>query len=72
MSENKSGPAFVSGDIRFHPELVGLTKKQMLDIMRLISALESWAMSDRNTCLPDYLTEDINRSVEILEKGILE
>lgn len=48
-----------------------MTKKQMLDLMRLISALESWAMSDRNTRLPDYLTDDIARSVEILEQEIL-
>lgn len=31
-----------------------MSKKEMLDLMRLLSALESWAMS-RSERLPDYL-----------------
>ena len=48
-----------------------MTKKQMLDLMRLLSALESWAMS-RNERLPDYLHEQIANSTETLEGYILE
>ena len=48
-----------------------MTKKQMLDLMRLLSALESWAMSRRER-LPDYLHEQIANSTETLERYILE
>ena len=49
-----------------------MTKKEMLDLLRLLSALESWAMADKNNLLPDYLHESIASSVDILEKFILE
>ena len=48
-----------------------VNKKQMLDLMRLLSALESWAMS-RSERLPDYLHEQIANSTEALEGYILE
>ena len=48
-----------------------MTKKEMLDLMRLLSALESWAMS-RSERLPDYLHEQIANSTEALEGYILE
>ena len=48
-----------------------MTKKQMLDLMRLLSALESWAMS-RSERLPSYLHEQIANSTETLEGYILE
>ena len=48
-----------------------MTKKQMLDLMRLLSALESWAMS-RSERLPSYLHEQIANSTEALEGYILE
>ena len=47
-----------------------MTKKQMLDLMRLLSALESWAMS-RSERLPDYLHEQIAAVTETLEQHIL-
>ena len=48
-----------------------MTKKEMLDLMRLLSALESWAMS-RSERLPEYLHEQIANSTETLEGYILE
>ena len=48
-----------------------MKKKQMLDLMRLLSALESWAMSRRER-LPDYLHEQIANSTEALEGYIFE
>ena len=44
----------------------------MLDVLRLLSALESWAMSNKEMRLPDYLHEDITKSVERLEDHILD
>ena len=48
----------------------GLTKQEMLSIMRLLSALESWGFSNKQT-LPDYLLDDIQKNVELLEREIL-
>lgn len=48
-----------------------MSKKEMLDLMRLLSALESWAMS-RSERLPDYLHEQIASSTDVLERYILE
>lgn len=47
-----------------------MNKKEMLDLMRMISALESWAMS-RSERLPDYLHEQIGSGTEMLERYIL-
>lgn len=53
-----------------------MSKKEMLDLMRLLSALESWALESwamsRSERLPDYLHEQIASSTEALEGYILE
>jgi hypothetical protein len=46
-----------------------------LQAIKLLSALESWAFSVSNskgTPVPDYLHEDLCRSMEVLEKIVLE
>ena len=48
-----------------------MTKKEMLDQLRLLSALESWSMS-RSERLPDYLHEQIASVAKTLERYILE
>ena len=48
-----------------------MTKKEALQILKLLSAMESWAFS-QTTRLPDYLVEDIQRSTEVLERVIFE
>jgi len=48
-----------------------MTKEEALAAIKLLSALESWAFS-QSTRLPDYLVEDIQRSMEVLERIILE
>jgi hypothetical protein len=48
-----------------------MTKEQALQGIKLLSALESWAMSQQ-TRLPDYLHEDLCRSMEVLEQILLE
>jgi len=47
-----------------------MTKAQAIKALKLLSALESWAMSQRG--LPDYLHEDIQSNMEVLENIILE
>jgi hypothetical protein len=48
-----------------------MTKEHALQGIKLLSALESWAMSQQ-TSLPDYLHEDLCRSMEVLEQILLE
>ncbi len=47
-----------------------MTTPELLALMRLLSALESWAMAQQ-TRLPDYLLEDIANNVERIEAEIL-
>ena len=47
-----------------------MDKKILLAQMRLLSALESWALSAERT-LPDYLHDDLSRMVAWLEEQIL-
>tara|TARA_R110000868_G_scaffold233488_4_gene487206 strand:- start:246 stop:401 length:156 start_codon:yes stop_codon:yes gene_type:complete len=47
-----------------------MTKAEALKIIKLLSAMESWAFSTKNL-LPDYLHEDLCLAVERLEKIVL-
>jgi hypothetical protein len=48
-----------------------MTKKDAIKLIKLLSAMESWAFSTK-TDLPDYLHEDLCLAVEKLEKIVLE
>jgi hypothetical protein len=48
-----------------------MTKEEALRLIKLLSAMESWAFSTKST-LPDYLHEDLSLAVERLEKIVLE
>jgi hypothetical protein len=48
-----------------------MTKEDALKLIKLLSAMESWAFSTK-TQLPDYLHEDLCTAVEKLEKIVLE
>ena len=48
-----------------------MTKEEALKIIKLLSALESWAYSTKNS-LPEYLQEDLSIAVLMLEKVVLE
>ena len=47
-----------------------MTRVEALEIIKLLSALESWSFSVRER-LPDYLLEKIATSIEVLEKEVL-
>jgi len=47
-----------------------MTKQQLLDIIKLLSALESWSFAEKHR-LPDYLLGDIQKSVDALTHEIL-
>ena len=48
-----------------------MTKEEALKIIKLLSAMESWAFSTKNM-LPDYLHEELSRALAVLEKIVLE
>ncbi len=47
-----------------------MTKEQILEVIKLLSALESWSFADKHN-LPDFLYEKITASMEVLEKELL-
>jgi hypothetical protein len=47
-----------------------VTKEDALKLIKLLSAMESWAFSTK-TQLPEYLHEDLCLAVEKLEKIVL-
>ena len=47
-----------------------MTPTQALEIIKLLSALESWSFSLKEN-LPHYLCEKITASIEMLEKEVL-
>ena len=48
-----------------------MEKHEALAILKLLSAMESWAMAQKER-MPDYLHEDITACMGILEHIILE
>jgi hypothetical protein len=48
-----------------------MTKEDAIKLIKLLSALESWAFGAK-TDLPEYLHEDLCLAVEKLEKIVLE
>ena len=50
-----------------------MTKVEALNVIKLLSAMESWAYSQPDTRrLPDYLVEDIANAMRVLERIVLE
>jgi hypothetical protein len=47
-----------------------MTKEEALAAIKLLSALESWAMS-QGTQPPEYLYEDLHAVLEVLERIVL-
>ena len=45
-------------------------KKQVLELLKLLSALESWSLSSK-TALPDYLFERLDRAINELTEDVL-
>ena len=47
-----------------------MTKEQILEVIKLLSALESWSFADKHT-LPDYLYDKISQAMDALTKELL-
>lgn len=48
-----------------------MTKPELLRLMRLLSALESWTWATQNR-IPPELSESVSESVQALEREILQ
>lgn len=48
-----------------------MTTEELLSLMRLLSAMES-AMLASKIAFPDYLSDEVTRHTEIIERDILE
>lgn len=55
-----------------------MTKEKLLDVLMVISALESWAYAQNyadlvsgEAAFPDYLIEEVAQAVEALKEAIL-
>ena len=48
-----------------------MTKEQILDTIKLLSALEAWSFAEKHR-LPDYLLEDLDKTIEVLSAEVLE
>ena len=49
-----------------------MTKAEALRIIKLLSAMESWAYSQPDRRLPDYLVDDVSNAMDVLERIVLE
>lgn len=49
-----------------------MSKAEALRIFKLLSAMESWAFSQPERRLPDYLVEDVGSAMDVLERIVLE
>ena len=47
-----------------------MSKEQVIEIMMLLSALESWGFSNGQR-MPDYLLERLNDAIDVLRKEAL-
>jgi hypothetical protein len=56
---------------RLDMELADMTKLDALRILKLLSALESWAFSTKNP-LPEFIDNDLVTAMAVLEHLILE
>ena len=47
-----------------------MTKEQILQIIKLLSAVESWSYADKRQ-MPEYLYERIDEAMKLLEQEVL-
>ena len=47
-----------------------MTKEQILQIIKLLAAIESWSFADKHR-MPDYLYERIDEAMTLLEQEVL-
>jgi len=71
VSTDKNDPLFTPLGQLWPLESGDMTKRDALNLIKLLSALDSWSFSTK-TPFPDYLTEDLCVAVRKLEEIVLE
>ena len=51
---------------------IEMSKEQCLDLIKLLSAIESWTFAKEPGMLPDYLHDRLGETLEMLTKEVLE
>lgn len=49
-----------------------MSKKDMLEIIRLLAAIEAWSLVEKEKMMPEYLHETLDSVVDKLSKKLLE
>ena len=47
-----------------------MTRAQILDLLMLLSAMESWSFAEKHR-MPDFLLERLNESIDVLRGELL-
>ena len=47
-----------------------MTNPQILDLLMLLSAIESWSFADKHR-MPDYLYERLDTAIDLLRKELI-
>ena len=47
-----------------------MTNPQILDLLMLLSAIESWSFADKHR-MPDYLYERLDTAIDLLRKDLI-
>lgn len=47
-----------------------MTREQKLDILIMLSAIESWSFADRHS-MPDYLHDRLDKTIDMLRLEVL-
>ena len=47
-----------------------MSKAELLEVLKLLSALESWSFADKHR-LPDHLLDRLNESIDRLSREVL-
>lgn len=48
-----------------------MTKQETLNLLMLLSALESWSFSVTGKTMPDYLHDRVDESVDLLTRQLI-
>lgn len=48
-----------------------MTKEQMMEVIKLLSAIESWSFAEKRQLLPDYLHDQLQATVNVLTVEVL-
>ena len=50
--------------------VIEMTNPQILDLLMLLSAIESWSFADKHR-MPDYLYERLDTAIDLLRKDLI-